>query len=113
VNTILASIPYPQIAGKDESYYHTVFYLMLSASGVEVFTEVLTSRGRIDIAVLFDDKTYIIELKCNQAVDHAIQQIKNKGYAGKYMGRAKRVILMGINFDMEKREIAGWKVEEV
>lgn len=112
VNTILASIPYSQIAGKDESYYHTVFYLMLSASGVEVLTEVLTSRGRIDIAVLFADKTYVIELKCNQAADQALKQIKLKDYAGKYRDRAKRVILMGINFDTEKRVIAGWKVEE-
>jgi hypothetical protein len=76
---------------------------MLSASAFEVLTEVLISRGRIDIAVFFSDKTYIIELKCNQAVDHAIQQIKNKGYADKYRDGAKRVIPMGINFDTEKR----------
>lgn len=113
VNTILASIPYVQISGKDESYYHTVFYLMLSASGVEVATEVLTSRGRIDIAVFFADKIYIIELKCNQDTDHAIQQIKDKGYAAKYHDKTKQIILLGINFDSVKREITDWKVEQV
>ena len=112
VNTILASIPYVQISGKDESYYHTVFYLMLSASGAEVVTEILTSRGRIDIAVFFSDKTYIIELKCNQDAALAIQQIKEKGYADKYRGKAKQIILLGINFDSVKREITEWKVEQ-
>lgn len=111
VNTILASIPYSQIAGKDEAYYHTVFYLILSASGVEVLTEVLTSRGRIDIAVFFDDKTFIIELKCNQDADLALQQIEEKGYAEKYRDKGKQIILMGINFDTVKRVITEWKVE--
>ncbi|MCP4344333.1 MAG: AAA family ATPase [Desulfobacterales bacterium] len=65
VKSILASIPYVQIAGQGEDYYHTVFYLMLSASGVTVHTEVLTSTGRIDIAVEFDDKVYILEFSKN------------------------------------------------
>jgi hypothetical protein len=112
VNTILASIPYVLLSGKDESYYHTVFYLMLSASGAEVVTEVLTSRGRIDIAVFFHDKTLIIELKCNQDANRAIQQIKEKRYADKYRDTIKQIILLGINFDSTKREITGWKVEQ-
>jgi len=111
INQILSSIPYNHIANQDESYYHTVFYLILSASGVEVLTEVLTSRGRIDIAVFFEKIMYIIELKCNHSADKAISQIKNKKYAEKYENEGKEIKLMGINFDTKKREITDWKID--
>jgi hypothetical protein len=73
VNAILAAIPYPQLQGKDESYYHTVFYLMLAASGVLVLTEPLSSHGRVDMAMEFKDMVYIVELKCNQSAAEAIR----------------------------------------
>lgn len=113
VNSILASIPYSHIARQDESYYHTVFYLMLSASGVLVQTEVLTSIGQIDIAVEFSDKVYIIELKCNQAADKAIAQIKEKRYSEKYVTSGRDIFLIGINFDTSERRITDWKWEKV
>ena len=40
------------------------------------------------------------------------EQIKEKGYADKYRGKAKQIILLGINFDSVKREITEWKVEQ-
>jgi hypothetical protein len=86
---------------------------MLSASGVEVLTELLTSQGRMDIAVFFEDKIYIIELKCNQSAEIAVTQIKDKKYADKYKTQGKRIILVGINFDTEKRKLADWKMEEI
>ena len=113
VNTILASITYHQLANQGEPFYHTVFYLMLSASGVEVLTELLTSQGRMDIAVFFEEKIYIIELKCNQSAERAITQIKEQKYTDKYKTHGKRIILVGINFDTEKRELADWKMEEL
>jgi len=113
VNAILSSIPYTQIANQDEAYYHTIFYLMLSASGVLVLTEVLTSKGRTDIAVEFSDKVYVIELKCNQNADKAIAQIKEKNYADKYRASGREIYLVGINFDTSVREITDWKTEKL
>jgi len=111
VNAILASIPYQHIYDQDEHYYHSVFYLMLFASGAQVHTEVLTSLGRIDLEVYFEDKIYIIELKCNQPVEKAIEQIREKNYFEKHKGSGKEILLMGINFDTEQRRIGGWKKE--
>ena len=102
------SVTYHQMAGRDESFYHTVFYLMLSASGVDVLTEVLSSQGRLDIAVFFPDRIYIIELKCNQSGDEALAQIKEKNYARAYKAEGKEILLMGINFDTEKRSVTDW-----
>jgi len=110
-NAILAAIPHTQIRRQKESYYHTVFYLMLSASGVLVHTEVLTAHGRIDIAVEFNDKVYIIELKCNQTANKALQQIREKRYADKYLQSGRKIYLVGINFKTKARAITDWKME--
>ncbi len=107
--SILAAIPYTQMANQNESFYHTLFYLMLSASGVYVHTEVLSNVGRIDITAEFSDKIYIIELKCNQDADLAICQILEKRYYEKYLQTGKQIFLMGINFDSEERNISDWK----
>ena len=113
VNSILAAIPYNLIADQAESYYHSLFYLMLSASGVNVLSEVLTSHGRIDIALEYPDKVYVIELKCNQNADKAIAQIKEKRYLEKYIASGRDIFLIGINFDTTARSITGWKWEKV
>ncbi|MDM8523685.1 AAA family ATPase [Desulfococcaceae bacterium HSG8] len=113
VRSIFASIPYVQISGQDEAYYHTVFYLMLSASGVTVHTEMLTSRGRMDIAAEFDDKVYIIELKCDHSSEKAVRQILDKKYYEKYTETGREIYLMGINFDTEKRSVDDWQWGEL
>ena len=86
---------------------------MLSASGAQVRTEVLTSLGRIDREVYFENKIYIIELKCNQPVEKAIEQIKQKKYFEKHKDSGKKILLMGINFDTEQRRIEDWKMKNI
>lgn len=56
INAIFSSIPYNLQSKRDEGYYHTLFYLMISASGANTRCEVLTSRGRIDLEIEFSDK---------------------------------------------------------
>ncbi len=71
----------------------------------------LTSKGRIDLVVIFPEKIYIIEFKCNQSADTALRQIRDKNYAEKYRRSGKKIILMGINFDKEKRDLEEWKIQ--
>ncbi|MDM8538421.1 AAA family ATPase, partial [Desulfobacterales bacterium HSG17] len=72
MKAIFASIPYSIESKRDEAYFHTIFYLMVCASGVNANSEVLTCDGRIDLAMEFPDKAYIIEFKCNQSADVAL-----------------------------------------
>jgi hypothetical protein len=109
VRSIMAGIPYVQIANQDEAYYHTVFYLMLSASGVEVDTEVLSSMGRLDMKAEFSDKIYIIELKCDLSAEKAVKQILEKRYYEPYLHSGKDIYLMGISFSSEKRTVVDYK----
>ncbi|MEA3341821.1 MAG: AAA family ATPase, partial [Chloroflexota bacterium] len=104
MTAIFASIPYDIETKRDEAYFHTIFYLMMAASGGEAQSSVLTSRGRIDMVVTFTDKAagaskvYIIEFKCNQSAEAGIRQIHDQGYVEKYRQSGKEIILMGINF---------------
>ena len=99
MSAIFASIPYAIESKRDEAYFHTLFYLMVCASGVNADSEVLTCEGRIDLVMEFSDKVYIIEFKCNQSAKVAVKQINDKNYALKYEQTGKKIILMGINFD--------------
>jgi len=111
MTAVFASIPYALESKRDEAYFHTIFYLMVSASGIIARSEVLTCKGRIDLVVEFPDKVFIIEFKCNQSAKAAIRQIREKGYADPYKQSGKKIILMGINFDSEKRNVAEWKID--
>jgi len=111
MRAIFASIPYDIESQRDEAYFHTIFYLAMSASGMfDVQSSVLTSKGRIDLVVEFPTTLYIIEFKCNQSAEMALRQIQDKKYAEKYRRSGKKIVLMGINFDKEQRNLEEWKV---
>ena len=110
MTAIFASIPYDIEPKRDEAYFHTLFYLMLTASGADARSSVLTCKGRIDLAVFFPDTTYIIEFKCNQSADAAIRQIQDNSYADQYRSSGKQITLVGINFSTEHKNLAEWKI---
>ncbi len=84
---------------------------MVSASGAHAASEPLSSRGRADLVIIFQDKAFVIEFKCNQSADAAIDQILDKGYADKYRQSGKEIFLLGINFSTEKRNVSEWRLE--
>ena len=110
MTAIFAAIPYTLSAQRDEAYFHTIFYLALTASGVDATSELLTSRGRVDLGVQFADKVYVFEFKCGQSAAVALAQIQARGYAERYRGSGRKIILVGINFDPATRNVAEWQV---
>ncbi len=108
---IYADIPYDitdKIKDK-EQYYQTAGYLVLKLLGLKAGAEVRSNKGRIDLVVEVEDKVYIIELKINGREDAALEQITSCGYAQRYQGSGKAVYLVGIGFDVNKRNISGYK----
>ncbi len=112
INSIYAEIPYTLMKGNliNETYFHTLFYLMVSASGIVAETEVLTAQGRIDMVVITNEFIYIFEFKCNQSAQKAIEQIKEKNYIEKYKSLNKDIIIIGINFDPKSKNIKEYKI---
>ncbi len=113
-----ASIPYPEFGNesmdtfeKKEAYFKRLFYVVFSFMNVQIYTEVMNSEGRTDAIMYLGDTVYIIEAKLDSSPDEAIRQIKEKGYATRFSGTGKRVILLGLNFSSRTRTIEGWIVE--
>jgi len=111
--SLYGGLSYPVSGGMREADFQSLFYLMVSGAGVWTQTEVLTSEGRIDIVIELKERIYIIEFKCNQTAERAIEQIKERRYYERYLSQGKEIYLLGINFSTERRNIADWKMEKV
>ncbi len=111
MKTFLAAIPYNLVTSDAEKYYHLVFYLVLKTAMGKVSPVHPTSRGRIDMVVKTDLYIYIIEFKLGNG-EKALQQIKDKRYYEQYLGKGKKVILLGIGFSPELRNIDDYTQEE-
>jgi len=112
----LVNINIPKSLQDREAYYNSLFYLittLLTDNNLNVYSEVLTSEGRIDSIIETDTNIYIIEFKANQDAEIALQQIKDKNYAERFKIKDKGIILIGTNFDTEKRNIKDIKIEEI
>jgi hypothetical protein len=112
VRSIFAQIPYDMFIKDREAYYQTVIYLILKLIGVSIRAEVETNLGRVDAVVETADFIYIMEFKMAAASD-AINQIKEKKYYEQYAAASKTVKLVGIGFDLDKRSIGDYLIEEL
>ena len=112
-----ASIPYEWHTRNDvaryEGYYASVFYSYFAGLGLDVTVEDSSSRGRLDMAVVFNDNVYLFELKVVEtaAEGAALAQLKTKGYADKYRDPPRPVHLVGVEFSRETRNVVAFEVE--
>ena len=69
--------------------------------------------GRADCVITTADSVYIFEFKLsgNGSAEDALNQIKEKRYAEKYLVDGKTIVLIGAGFDEVTRTIRDWKVE--
>ena len=112
VRRIFSGVSYSVGSKLNEANFHTIFHLMVNAGGTPADMEILTSDGRIDMVVMTRDKIYIMEFKCNQSAEKAINQIKDK-YVSRftYHLSRKQLYIVGINFDTDSRNITEYKYE--
>ncbi|MBK7000388.1 MAG: ATP-binding protein [Rhodoferax sp.] len=96
-----------------EGYYASIFYSHFAALGLDIRPEDTTNHGRIDMAVLFEGHVFLFEFKVVELVPQgkALQQLKDKGYAEKYLGRGEPVHLIGVEFSKDARNVVGFEVE--
>ena len=63
-----------------------------------------------------ENAIYIFEFKVDdqgQSSTNALQQIKDKQYADKYLNAQKPIYLIGIHFDTEQKNIAQFEWEKL
>ncbi|MCP5049492.1 MAG: ATP-binding protein [bacterium] len=112
IKSIFAGIPSHIFINEREAYYHTVIYIVLKLLGITVNPEEHTNLGRIDNVIETASNIYVMEFKMNSAQD-ALDQIKEKKYYEKYLNHKKKIILMGISFDAETRNIGEYLIEKL
>ncbi|MCC8082376.1 MAG: ATP-binding protein [Lachnospiraceae bacterium] len=73
----------------------------------EIVRELPAGKGFADCAFIprrnTDKPAMMIELKCDRTADSAIQQIKDRRYAGRLKDYAGELLLIGINYDKKSK----------
>ena len=119
-----ASIPYQWHTNNEianyEGYYASVFYSYFASLGLAITVEDSSSKGRLDMAVLFNGNVYLFTFKVFEfkvvrrvLAEAAIWQLKERDYAAKYRGRGEPIYLIGVEFSRQTRTLAAFEVERV
>ncbi|MCF7800195.1 PD-(D/E)XK nuclease domain-containing protein, partial [Candidatus Babeliales bacterium] len=98
-----------------EKYYQSIFYVTMKLIGMDVQVEDRTNIGRIDAVVKTNTHVYIIEFKINKNAYEAINQIYDKKYYEKFRLENKKLVLIGLNFDLKEKNVleSDWIVEKL
>ncbi|MBF5059169.1 ATP-binding protein [Candidatus Neptunochlamydia vexilliferae] len=106
-----SSFAYQVFAGAKERTYQAMLLSMLYGMGFDPLSERATNTGRIDLLLEMPKATYILEMKLDGSADEAMKQIHQKEYYKPYIGKGKKLILIGANFSSEARNVSEWKGE--
>ena len=98
-------------AEKDFQYAMSIILQLLSDT-LTIRTEGTTSEGRIDILAEAPRFIYIIEIKINDTVEAALQQIEERAYARQFADDKREIFKIGVRFSSENRCIEDWKLAQ-
>ena len=122
LRSYLSGIPYQWHASGDlaryEAWYASLLHMCFRAIGVDVRVEEASSRGRADMVVLTGGQVFVLEFKMAEgngaavgALDAAIRQMRDRGYAETYRGRGEPVHLVGVACGRETRNLLAIRAE--
>jgi hypothetical protein len=96
-----------------EGYYASVFYAYFASLGLDLTPEESSNAGRLDMALRFNGQVYLFEFKVVELAPEgrALAQIKDRGYAERYLDADGPIHLIGIEFSRERRSVVGFEVE--
>ena len=107
----LATVPYCDNA-YSEGHFQQMMYVIFSILDNYVDVEVRTPRGRVDMVLRTATHLYLFELKLNKDAATAMRQIDLREYPKRFLLSGLPIVKVGINFDVEQRNITDWTVSE-
>ena len=117
LRSYIASLPYDIITRKEwmarkkrESFYKLLMYVVFSLLNSKIDTEVKSVLGRADVVIKTRNDIFVLELKVDDTVDHALEQIDSKGYAIPYEADGRKVTRCGVSISSEARNITHWRI---
>ncbi len=122
VRTLLSEIPHAWHdsggLGNYESWYASLLYMVFRTTRIDLRAEEMSSQGRSDMVLRHGGRVFVLEFKMaedgegtEEVLDRAITQIREKGYAERYRGRAEPVHLVGMVFGGEERSLLEIRAE--
>lgn len=98
-----------------EGYYASVFYSYFAALGFDVRVEDATNHGRIDMTIKLPERIFLIEFKVVEILPEgrALQQLQQKAYADKYRQEGLPIVLLGVEFSRESKNVVGFEALEL
>ena len=115
----MAGIPYVegfrqklQDAASKEGFYEYTLYLIFSMLNVYVRTQVKCAGGRVDMVVWMPDTIYVFEMKTSQSACKAVSQIDSHDYALPYQTDGRRVVKVGVKFNLDTRVPESWVIDD-
>lgn len=109
--SLFASIPHHWYRNNHiqayEGFYCAIVYTYFMGLGYTAIAEDTTSQGQIDLTLMLDNSIVIMEFKLTtqQNTRSALEQIKAKKYAEKYLSHNKPIYLLGLSFNPEQRNM--------
>ncbi len=128
IKAMLSGIPHawPDSGSLDhhESWFASLLYLCFRTTQVELKAEEMTSHGRSDLVVLHENQVFVFEFKVlegsenmeertKEELDKAIEQIRAKKHAEKYLDRGEPIHLIGMVFGEKARNLLDIRVEKL
>ncbi len=112
LKSFFSKIPY-DLHIPSERYYQSLFFTTIALIESHITAEDRTNNGRIDAVIETLSHVYIFEFKIHDTAQAALAQIQEKEYYKKFLLDNKKIILVGVQFDTDKRTIAKWLSEEL
>ncbi len=101
-----------------EAWYASLLYMCLRAAGADLSVEEASHRGRADMVVRLGGQVFVLEFKMADgeedgaaALDAAMTQMRERGYAETYRGHDGPVHLIGVACGREARNLLDLRAE--
>ncbi|MEA1912160.1 MAG: AAA family ATPase, partial [Spirochaetota bacterium] len=104
MDTLMSKVDY-DLHLKDEKYWQSLFYMILTLLGYKISAEFKTVKGRIDAVIETKTHIYIFEFKTTQSEEIALEQIKEREYFKRFKDSDKQIVLVGSRFIVKEKRI--------
>ena len=117
LKTLYASIPHDWYRNNNiqnyEGHYASIFYSHFAALGLHVNVEEASVNGKVDMAIQFNNTTFIFEFKVveDKPKGNALAQIKANNYAQKYVREGWAIYGVGVEFSKAQRQVVALEAQ--
>ncbi len=114
LKSLYAAMPYGPTEGNIQEYsFERVLLTLLWSQAIQCRTEERQANGQADIVAEHPCGITIFELKVDEPVEAALEQVRQKGYDAPNRAKGVPVWLVGLSFDRQTRQLLDAKAEKV